>query len=97
MPVLAISKKTGLTYSAIRYILFHGRMKVPKRKTVPKKPKISKSEFVRLQKKFGTDRKIAEELGVSAQRIQSIRSHYGLPPSKTKAGKSLRAKNSPRP
>ena len=53
-------------------------------------PRVSKAEFIKLQKKLVTDAAIGEKLGVTRQAIHQLRNAYGLPSSL--AGNSERNK-----
>jgi DNA invertase Pin-like site-specific DNA recombinase len=40
--------------------------------------RISKSELIRLQKKFKTDARIGEEFGITRQAVHQLRKKYGI-------------------
>ena len=40
--------------------------------------KISKTELIRLQKKFKTDARIGEEFGITRQAVHQLRKKYGI-------------------
>ncbi|MBN1308406.1 MAG: hypothetical protein JXA18_10845 [Chitinispirillaceae bacterium] len=40
--------------------------------------RISKSELIRLQKKFQTDARIGEEFGITRQAVHQLRKKYGI-------------------
>jgi hypothetical protein len=44
-------------------------------------PRISKAEFLKLQKKLATDAAIGEKFGITRQAVHQIRKLYGIPSS----------------
>ncbi|MDG5815496.1 helix-turn-helix domain-containing protein [Chitinispirillales bacterium ANBcel5] len=42
-------------------------------------PRVTKTELLRLQKKFKTDARIGDEFGITRQAIHQLRKKYGIP------------------
>jgi hypothetical protein len=47
-------------------------------------PRVTKAEFIRLQKKLKTDAAIGEEFGITRQAVHHIRRKYGIDSSRAK-------------
>lgn len=76
----AIGKRFDITRQYIHFMRkLYDIPPIPGARTVFPPPRITKNEFIRLQKRLGSDKAIAKKVGLSGTRVGEIRKGYGIP------------------